>query len=114
MKKFLVILILVVSFFIAKLFYQAGQFKTLGPHFSGKVTNIYRNMPGPEDLQMDHLTGNLFISASNRRPGTSTNDGIYLLNIKGDQDPKLLYNDFTGEFWFFIFWTKFNSIFTAS
>ena len=62
MKRFLVILVLVIGFFLIKTFYQAGQFKTIDSHFNGIITNTYRNMPGPEDMQLDHFSGNLFIS----------------------------------------------------
>ena len=105
MKKFLAILILVVAFFLIKLFYQAGQFKTIDAHFEGTVTHIYRNMAGPEDLQLDYISGNMFISSATRRQpeGSDNNpdsyqDGIYLLNIHQDKIPELLPNTYEGEF----------------
>ena len=60
MKKFLIIMVLVIGFFLLKTFYQAGQFKSIDAHFNGTVTHVYSNMPGPEDLQLDYLSGNLF------------------------------------------------------
>ena len=105
MKKFSIILILVIGFFLIKLFYQAGQFKTINSHFKGSVSNIYHNMAGPEDLQLDYQTGFLFISSATRRqPEGSENspdsyrDGIYLLDIHQDELPKLLTTNYSGEF----------------
>jgi len=99
MKRFLVILILVVGFFLLKTFYQAGQFKSIDPHFDGKVSKIYTNMPGPEDLQVDHKTGVLFISSAARRgEEESNNDGIYILDLTSTESPILLSTDYTGSF----------------
>ena len=100
MKRFLTIILLVIAFLILKTLYQAGQFKKITGHFDGEVSRIYHNMPGPEDIQMDYLTGNLFISASNRRPDNTANskDGIYLLATANDDAPRLLKNDIKSEF----------------
>jgi len=99
MKRFLVILILVVGFFIVKTLYQAGQFKTIDEHFDGEVTNIYTNMPGPEDMQVDYATGNLFIASATRRKNeNSLNDGIYLLNLDSGEVPVLLPNTLKEPF----------------
>lgn len=105
MKKFLIILVLVVGFFLIKLFYQAGQFKSIDDHFEGTVTHVYRNMAGPEDLQLDYISGNMFISSATRREAEgsehnsdSYQDGIYLLNINHDEIPKLIPNNYGGEF----------------
>lgn len=105
MKRFLVILVLVIGFFLIKTFYQAGQFKTIDSHFNGTVINTYRNMPGPEDMQLDYFSDNLFISAATRRPKGNIEqnpnrfrDGIYLLNIEDDQAPELIPNNYQGEF----------------
>jgi len=105
MKKFLIILVLVIGFFLVKLFYQAGQFKSIDDHFEGVVTHVYRNMAGPEDLQLDFISGNMFISSATRREaeGSENNpdsyqDGIYLLNINHDEVPKLIPNNYGGEF----------------
>ena len=99
MKKFLIILVLAIGFFLLQTFYQAGQFKSIDAHFNGTVTHIYRNMPGPEDLQIDYLSGNLFISAASRRlADDSSQDGIYLLNIHNDQAPEIIPNNYQGEF----------------
>jgi arylesterase / paraoxonase len=101
LKRILVILVLVVIFFVVKLYYQSGQFKSIENHFNGKVTKVYNNVPGPEDMQIDHLTGNLFISGTNRRSTngeTSADDGIYLLNVDSAGNPALLANDYAGDF----------------
>jgi len=100
MKEFLIILLLVVGFFLIKTFYQAGQFKSIDPHFDGRVTQVYRNMAGPEDLQLDYQTGNLFISSATRRKSNAGNniDGIYLLNIERGGLPILVPHNYQGEF----------------
>ena len=99
-KRFLIIIVLATLFFIVKLFYQAGQFKTITNHFEGKVINTYTSMPGPEDMQVDYESGNLFISATNRRPNVKTNsqDGIYRLKLSENTQPELIANDYTGGF----------------
>jgi arylesterase / paraoxonase len=100
MKKILALVFLAIGFFLVKLFYQAGQFKSLNYSFDGTVSKIYRNMPGPEDLQVDYATGNMFISSSNRRPSERgiNNDGIYLLNLDSGKIPVRLASNFEENF----------------
>jgi len=98
MKRFFVILVLVVGFFILKTLYQAGQFKSITNSFKGQQTTTYTNMPGPEDMQYDNASGLLFISSANRRQGGQGREGIYRLNVKNDKQPILVGTDFAGEF----------------
>ncbi|MEN8250060.1 MAG: SMP-30/gluconolactonase/LRE family protein [Bacteroidota bacterium] len=99
MKRFLIIFSLAAAFFVLKLFYQAGQFKSVENEFNGEVIKIYTNVYGPEDMQIDHETGNLFISSTNRRvEGNDPKNGIYLLNVNDSVDPKKLPSDYPDEF----------------
>lgn len=100
MKRFFVILILVIGFYILKTLYQAGQFKSIKEHTKGEVTKIYTNVAGPEDMQVDRATGNLFISSTNRRErGVDLpENGIYILNLESDGNPKILPTDYEGVF----------------
>ena len=100
MKRFFVILILVVGFYILKTLYQAGQFKSIKEHTKGKVTKIYTNVSGTEDMQVDYITGNLFISSTNRRErGVDLpENGIYMLNLDSGNNPKILPTDYDGVF----------------
>jgi len=100
MKRAIIIFIVVIVFFVVKLFYQAGQFKWIDNYFTGSDIVVYNNMPGPEDMQVDYQTGLLFISATNRRKmdPNSTEDGIYLFDTRSQALPKLLPTTFTGEF----------------
>lgn len=100
MKRFFIILILVVGFYILKTLYQAGQFKSIKEHNKGEVTKIYTNVSGPEDMQLDRTTGNLFISSTNRRErGVDLpENGIYILNLDSDNIPRIIPNDYDGVF----------------
>jgi len=100
MKRFLVILSLVIGFYVLKTLYQAGQFKSITNTNKGEVAWVYTNMYGPEDMQVDRATGNLFISATNRRAPLvdSPENGIYILNLESDDNPRMLDNDFQGSF----------------
>ena len=100
MKRFFGILILVVGFYILKTLYQAGQFKSIKEHTKGEITKIYTNVSGPEDMQVDYTTGNLFISSTNRREGgvDLPENGIYVLNLDSGTNPQILPTDYNGVF----------------
>ena len=99
MKKFLIIFSLAVLFTFIKVVYQAGYFKDVKNKFEGEVITLYQNVNGPEDMQMDHETGNLYISSTNRRiEGYDVNNGIYLLNVNGSDSPSKIPTDYEGEF----------------
>ncbi len=102
MKRFLILLFLAVAFLTLKVYYKAGQFKSIGNHFAGEVTRVYTTMPGPEDMQVDFATGNLFIAATDRRKlfaGVEGHkDGIYLLNLTTGGEPQQLAHNYPGAF----------------
>jgi arylesterase/paraoxonase len=98
MKRFLVITVLVLGFFVLKTLYQAGQFKTIKNSFSGDIITIYNNVPGPEDMQLDRPSQTLFISGSVRRDQYSSKAGIYKLDLEQDSQPKYVFTTLEKEF----------------
>lgn len=99
MKRFFVIVIVVLGFFVLKTLYQAGQFKTIDNSFAGDVLTIYNNVPGPEDMQLDRMSETLFISGSIRRDYySSSKSGIYTLNLEKDSVPKYVFTTLEQEF----------------
>ena len=102
MKKYIAILVLLVLvYFVVNTMIEAGVFISIENQSDIKNTQIYNNMPGPEDLDIDAENGLLFISSTDRwnlRTGKQTNDGIYLLNLSKDTMPYKLQTTFTGEF----------------
>jgi Gluconolactonase len=100
MKRFFVIFSLVIGFYVLKTLYQAGQFKSINNHVIGEVIKIYTNVAGPEDMQVDRTTGNLFISSTNRRERgiNLPQNGIYILNLENDDTPRILPTDYKGVF----------------
>lgn len=93
MKRVILITTLVLGFFILKLVYQAGQFTTITNSSGYSIKASYNNMPGPEDMEIDHQTGLLFISSCERRPGSDADDGIYVLDLEGEKAPQKLSSD---------------------
>ena len=79
------------AFYVSKLVYDAGAFKTLSPHFAGTCRSI-EGINGAEDMEIDTLTQQLFISADNRPEahGELTADGaLYSLDLtKAETTPK--------------------------
>lgn len=79
----------------------AGSFKSLSPHAEVVIKKVYAGMAGPEDMDIDRDTGLLFISSADRwknMRGEKTNDGIYLLSIQSEADPRKLSTTYAGEF----------------
>ncbi len=69
MKKALLvilILILIIAGWVLKLVWDAGQFKSLEPHFAGNCRQI-PGVVGPEDITIHPETGIAYISSSDRR-----------------------------------------------
>ena len=87
-----------VVFFALQTFYRAGQFKSISDKFSGSVTNIYTNVPGPEDMQIDRQTEMIYISATDRRKGNTPENGIYKLDVNEWAAPQKIATDFKNEF----------------
>ncbi len=68
----------------------AGQFTQIAPHFSGKCRTI-AGVTGGEDLEIDPVTGTVFISAYDRRAvlaGEPVNGALYRLDLSDpDAEP---------------------------
>src|SRR6185295_16382420 len=87
--------------FIVRTLYTAGTFKTIHNHMDGSVIQNYTSMPGTEDLDIDREKGLMFISSSDRGKvmrGEPADDGIYLLDLNGNGEPRKLSTTYTGEF----------------
>lgn len=102
MRKILLILFLGLSYFIFDLLTGAGFFKTIGNSFDGEVTQVYNEMAGPEDLDVDVSTGILYISSDDRwasGSGNSVQGSIFSLQIDSAQSvPHQIPTDYTGDF----------------
>lgn len=104
MKKALILIVMVVlvlAVFITKTVYQAGQFKSIQPHFSGTV-NFIDGIVGGEDITI-HKSGIAFISSDDRFKGwhglEGWEGGIYSLDLTTpDSKPVLLTPHLNFEF----------------
>lgn len=73
------------------LFWSAGQFKTIEPHFAGSCKQVTEAI-GAEDITIHPKTGIAFISAYDRRAvleGRAGHGGIYAYDLKA-AEPKLV------------------------
>lgn len=95
----LALLVFVVAFAL-KLVYDTGTFKTIKPHFAGKVEKItlIQNQAGAEDITIDYTTGMAFIAADDRRlnrywnkdSDIKTKQGaIFLLDLKSNEKKQI-------------------------
>jgi arylesterase/paraoxonase len=89
MKKKIIIIICIVltgiAILILKTIRDAGEFATLTPHTNFKCTMV-QNVPGPEDIAIDHSTGTAFISSFNRRAfmkGDLIQGAVFAYNLEG-------------------------------
>ncbi len=102
MKKALLILliiILAVAGWVFKLFWDAGQLKTLTPHFAGSCKQI-SGVIGPEDITIHPKTGIAYISAYDRRAvlmGKSAERGIYAYDTRSENSVPILMTTGPGE-----------------
>ena len=90
-----------VVYLVVNTLYTAGSFKLIKPHLEGTTSAVYAGIPGPEDMDLDHDSGLLFISSSNcwkTLNGLPSNDGIYMLSADSAQQPRKLITSYTGEF----------------
>ncbi len=81
----LCILIGVLAVFILKTFRDAGEFATLVPHSDCSCVRV-DNVPGAEDIAIDHSTGTAFISSIKRREfvaGNMIQGAIFAYNLEG-------------------------------
>ena len=60
------LLVILVAGWAVYLYWVAGQFKTIEPHFSGKCEAV-AGVVGPEDITIHPKTGVAFVSACDRR-----------------------------------------------
>jgi arylesterase / paraoxonase len=68
---------------VVRLYWRAGEFKTLTPHFAGECT-IVGGVVGAEDIVIDHAKGLAFVSAADRRAslaGAPPRGGTYLYDL---------------------------------
>ena len=68
-------IVLLVGFFSVKTFVDAGQFKTIEPHFNGSCEQIH-GLEGPEDI-VTTSDGKVFISSDPRRKILSESLSMY-------------------------------------
>jgi len=60
------LLVILVAGWAVYLYWVAGQFKTIEPHFSGKCKSV-AGVVGPEDITIHPRTGVAYVSACDRR-----------------------------------------------
>lgn len=94
-KAIIVVLIIIMVFaaFVVKTLKDAGQFKTISPHYEGSCIRM-SGLPGPEDITVHPRTGIALISSDDRRAtlaGKPTQGTIYSLDrrVKGSIPIKL-------------------------
>jgi arylesterase/paraoxonase len=79
----------------------AGSFKSIEPHEEGATTTTYTGVPGPEDMDVDVASGQLFISSTDRWKvlrGLPSDDGIFVLDLDSIHQPRKLRTTYSGEF----------------
>lgn len=84
-KVFLLFLLIILTYLVFAMLVPSGMFKTIEPHFAGKVTSLQLPVAGPEDITIDQQTGLAFISVDDRRanmhnPG-SIQGAILIMNL---------------------------------
>lgn len=96
MKKIIIglgIFILVIGIWLLKLFWDAGQFKSLTAHFKGVCQQV-GGVVGPEDLVIHPDTNMAYISAYDRRAvtkGRPAETGVYAYDLNVERPrPRLL------------------------
>ena len=91
----------VVLYLILNTLNVAGSFKSIEPLEKGTTAIIYTGVPGPEDMDIDAASGQLFISSTDRWKvlrGLPSDDGIYILALDSTQQPRKLKTTYSGEF----------------
>jgi arylesterase / paraoxonase len=82
LKITIIIVSLVLLYVAFGILVPAGMFKTISPHFEGKIQKLELPIAGPEDITIDRQTGFAFISVDDRRVNNknpATLDGAILL-----------------------------------
>ncbi len=104
MKKKIIIAICIVAgvlaIFILKTFRDAGEFSTIVPHSDCSCIRV-NNVPGPEDIAIDHSTGTAFVSSFDRRASMKGNfiqGAVFAYNLEGKPVLKNLTAELKMEF----------------
>jgi len=90
MKKTLLVtfvLLVAIGLFILDTLRDAGEFKTIQPHFSGEIQKVF-GVTGAEDITIHPQTGVAFISGDDRRAnrrGESKPGAIYKYPLKAER-----------------------------
>ncbi len=101
MKKILLALLLLLAYLVYNKLDSSGVFKEINNSFKGTVTQIYDNMLGTEDIDVDRENGWMFISASDRwnlSEDRGAVDGIYLLLPDSTDIPTKIPTTYEGGF----------------
>ena len=94
----LVLVVIVGGVLVYRILNAAGNFNTVTPHFAGKCQTV-TGVVGAEDMELDRASGNLYLSAQDRRPypltqATAKPGAIYLARIdQPDAAPRKLTTD---------------------
>jgi arylesterase/paraoxonase len=75
-KVALIVLVIIFGYLVFAILVPSGMFKTIEPHFEGKVTSLELPVAGPEDITIDQKTGLAFISVDDRRANRNNRDSI--------------------------------------
>jgi arylesterase / paraoxonase len=104
MKKKIIIAICIVTGVLAivilKTYRDAGEFAILAPHSNCSCVRV-NNVPGPEDIVIDHSTGTAFVSSFNRRAlmkGKFLQGTVFAYNLEGKPVLKALTGNVPMEF----------------
>jgi arylesterase / paraoxonase len=88
----LLFLIVIFSYVLIGILIPAGVFKSIEPHFDGRIEKIVLPIAGAEDITIDQHTGIAFISADDRRANIkqsgSVQGGIFIMRLN-DSIPQL-------------------------
>jgi arylesterase/paraoxonase len=81
-------LALIVGLYVLRLFIDMGQFTTIKPHFAGTCER-YHGVVGAEDVEIDRLTGRVYISATDRRAvmaGGDVRGELYVMDLHAPEN----------------------------
>ncbi|MCP3674158.1 MAG: hypothetical protein GY829_06765, partial [Gammaproteobacteria bacterium] len=102
MKKIIILLILAaIGFQVLSTLYHAGVFDEINTHSELTDINIFTNVAGTEDLEIDVAKGILFISSTDRwklAKQQTADDGIFVLPLNSTTTPVKLTTTYQGDF----------------
>ncbi len=79
------VLLVVIAVLVLKTVHNAGEFTALAPHFDCSCVKV-DNVPGAEDIVIDHATGTAFVSSFDRRAymkGKLLQGAVFAYNLEG-------------------------------